>query len=224
MTAGKPVVDTYSALCGRSARHAAVRHAYRYRLRLVEDMLRRYPGGTVLLDVGSGSGDYAAEAAATFGLEACLLDMNPERLAAGQAKGEKLRGVRADAAAFPFRDETFDYVLAMNSLRYVASPGKALAECRRVLRPGGPLVIIDHNRHSPETWLGGREKGRCFTAGQLTGLVEKAGFSVIQRKMLFMMPSFTPGFLVGAVSAVGRLLTPLLGGLYAEIFVAAVRP
>jgi len=49
--------------------------------------------------------------------------------------------VRADVAALPFRDGVFDAVKATEILEHVPDTAAALAECRRVLRPGGHVVI-----------------------------------------------------------------------------------
>ena len=51
--------------------------------------------------------------------------------------------VAGDALRLPFRDEAFDAVTISFGLRNVASPGAALAEMRRVTRPGGRLVVCE---------------------------------------------------------------------------------
>ncbi len=51
--------------------------------------------------------------------------------------------VGGDALRLPFRDEAFDAVTISFGLRNVASPGAALAEMRRVTRPGGRLVVCE---------------------------------------------------------------------------------
>jgi demethylmenaquinone methyltransferase / 2-methoxy-6-polyprenyl-1,4-benzoquinol methylase len=55
----------------------------------------------------------------------------------------KLSFVAGDALRLPFRDEAFDAVTISFGLRNVASPGAALAEMRRVTRPGGRLVVCE---------------------------------------------------------------------------------
>ena len=55
----------------------------------------------------------------------------------------KLSQVAGDALRLPFRDEAFDAVTISFGLRNVADPGQALAEMRRVTRPGGRLVVCE---------------------------------------------------------------------------------
>ena len=68
---------------------------------------------------------------------------------AGQQDGQlrdgrgRLGFVAGDALRLPFRDGAFDAVTISFGLRNVASPGAALAEMRRVTRPGGRLVVCE---------------------------------------------------------------------------------
>jgi demethylmenaquinone methyltransferase/2-methoxy-6-polyprenyl-1,4-benzoquinol methylase len=55
----------------------------------------------------------------------------------------RLGFVAGDALRLPFRDEAFDAVTISFGLRNVAGPGAALAEMRRVTRPGGRLVVCE---------------------------------------------------------------------------------
>jgi demethylmenaquinone methyltransferase / 2-methoxy-6-polyprenyl-1,4-benzoquinol methylase len=55
----------------------------------------------------------------------------------------RLAFVAGDALRLPFRDESFDAVTISFGLRNVADPGAALAEMRRVTRPGGRLVVCE---------------------------------------------------------------------------------
>jgi demethylmenaquinone methyltransferase/2-methoxy-6-polyprenyl-1,4-benzoquinol methylase len=60
-----------------------------------------------------------------------------------QSPPGKLSLAAGDALRLPFRDEAFDAVTISFGLRNVASPGAALAEMRRVTRPGGRLVVCE---------------------------------------------------------------------------------
>lgn len=52
--------------------------------------------------------------------------------------------VRAPAEALPFADRSFDSVVVTYALCSVEDPARALAEVRRVLRPGGELIFVEH--------------------------------------------------------------------------------
>jgi demethylmenaquinone methyltransferase/2-methoxy-6-polyprenyl-1,4-benzoquinol methylase len=61
----------------------------------------------------------------------------------GKQHGGRLGWIAGDALRLPFRDEAFDAVTISFGLRNVADPGAALAELRRVTRPGGRLVVCE---------------------------------------------------------------------------------
>ena len=52
------------------------------------------------------------------------------------------------AGALPFHDHTLDYVVASHVLEHVANPIAALAECYRVIRPGGILYLVVPDRRA----------------------------------------------------------------------------
>ena len=56
----------------------------------------------------------------------------------------------ADGEALPFSDDSFDLVYCHGVIQYTAHPAKMLAECRRVLKPGGQAIFMVYNRIS---WL-----------------------------------------------------------------------
>ncbi|MEI6466031.1 MAG: methyltransferase domain-containing protein [Verrucomicrobiota bacterium] len=62
------------------------------------------------------------------------------------------------ACALPFHDHSLDYVIASHVLEHVANPVAALAECYRVVQPGGIIYLVLPDRRA--TW----EHGRTLTA------------------------------------------------------------
>jgi demethylmenaquinone methyltransferase/2-methoxy-6-polyprenyl-1,4-benzoquinol methylase len=74
-----------------------------------------------------------------------MLQEGRSRRGAGRGRHRlgRLGFAAGDALRLPFRDESFDVVTISFGLRNVASPAAALAEMRRVTRPGGRLVVCE---------------------------------------------------------------------------------
>ena len=110
------------------------------------DALRLQPDDE-LLEIGCGGGAYLHLALETVA-RAAAIDHSPEmiRLAAAQnadalAEG-RLELVYADAAALPFEDGRFTCAVSTGVLGFIPDAGRAFAEWRRVLRPGGRLAVF----------------------------------------------------------------------------------
>ena len=103
------------------------------------------PGDRVL-DLAAGTGTSSLTFAAT-GADCVACDFSLGMLRVGRARPRESRGrlsyVAGDALRLPFRDRSFDAVTISFGLRNVASPSGALAEMRRVTRPGGRLVVCE---------------------------------------------------------------------------------
>lgn len=95
--------------------------------------------GRDLADIGGGTGNYAL-ALAREGWRPVVVDRSAQMLAHATAKG--LDTVRADATRLPFADESFDAVMLVSMLHHIDDPARALAEAKRVLRPGGSLAVM----------------------------------------------------------------------------------
>lgn len=95
--------------------------------------------GPELADIGGGTGNYAL-ALAGEGWQPTVVDRSAQMLAQASAKG--LKAVRADATRLPFADVSFDAAMLVSMLHHVDDPAQALAESKRVLRPGGRLAVM----------------------------------------------------------------------------------
>jgi SAM-dependent methyltransferase len=147
--------------------------------------------GTSLLDAGTGDGSYAIEAAAR-GAEVTGLDIDPAMLAAAKERA-RVRAVQPHFVegrieALPFAAASFDVVLAITALCFIADPIPAVRELARVLRPGGTLVEGDLARYSVwavrrrvRGWLGSptwrSAHFRC--RGELRRAMAAAGLQVV---------------------------------------------
>ena len=134
-----------------------------------------------VLDVGSGDGA-AASALAPYCRSLTCIDTNPRLIGAARERLRRFASVRtqvADVHALPFRDASFDSVLMFHTLTYAERPARALAECARVLRPGGRLVLLclDEHRQSEVTSRYG-ERHPGFSPRAVRGLLTRAGLTV----------------------------------------------
>ncbi|QKS31244.1 MAG: Ubiquinone/menaquinone biosynthesis C-methyltransferase UbiE [Accumulibacter sp.] len=109
------------------------------------------PGWRVL-DVAGGTGDLALAFARKLGDQGqiWLTDINHAMLARGRDrlcdKGFIVPVAQCDAEKLPFPDEHFDCVTVAFGLRNMTHKDRALAEMRRVLRPGGRLLVLEFSQ------------------------------------------------------------------------------
>lgn len=144
---------------------------YAARADLLEAALRSHVEGVGLaLDLGSADGPSASwfrEAAQ----RTVSLDIDPRGLRSG--------GVCGSALALPFEDSAFDAVSAFDVIEHCEPEATALAEVRRVLRPGGRFVMSV----PAYTWAWtdfdvANGHHRRYTKGRAVAAVEHAGFTV----------------------------------------------
>lgn len=98
--------------------------------------------GTRILDVAAGTGT-SGRALTARGARVTACDISPGMLAVGRLRHPALDFVVGDGCHLPFAEGAFDAVTISFGLRNIADPGAALAEMRRVTRPGGRLVVCE---------------------------------------------------------------------------------
>lgn len=119
-----------------------------------EHLLRRVgirPGWHVL-DAGCGSGDFLPWLTELTGPEGRVsaVDLAAENVALAGARADAAHVTQGDVRELPYADASFDAVWCANTVQYLDDDGlqTALAELRRVVRPGGTIAIKDLDAHS----------------------------------------------------------------------------
>ncbi len=95
---------------------------------------------------------------------------------AGDYYGDRLPVLRFDGQTMPFRDRSFDVVILFEAIYYLPQPEKFLAECRRILRPRGTLLISTVNREWSD-FNPSPMSVRYFSARELKEFMTQHGFA-----------------------------------------------
>ena len=111
----------------------------------------RLSRGDHVLDIGCGAGASVAYLRRRYGMATVGLDLSAALLAEGAQSPGGSALVQARAEQVPFADDCFAAVLCECMLSLCQDPGAVLQEIRRVLRPGGYLILADVYARLPES-------------------------------------------------------------------------
>lgn len=141
---------------------------------------QQLPATGAMLDVGCGSGQTMSWFRSRHpGWKTTGIDVAPEGLAAAAAAGEHV--VEASALDLPFPAASFDVIITFDVLQHLPLDGgdrQALREMRRVLRPGGWLVIRTNAQAIPYTADDPAYNFHKYTSTELREKLTNAGFAV----------------------------------------------
>jgi SAM-dependent methyltransferase len=159
---------------------AAENYWFQRHLVVYEALLSRCAG--VVLEAGCGEG-YGAELLAGVAGHVIALDYDALAIAHVGTRYPRVSAVRTNLVALPVGDGRADTVVSLQVIEHLWEQERFLRECRRVLRPGGALLLSTPNRI---TFSPGRETPinpfhtRELSAAELAGLISDAGFADVE--------------------------------------------
>ncbi|PWH06983.1 demethylmenaquinone methyltransferase [Brachybacterium endophyticum] len=107
--------------------------------------------GERVLDLAAGTGTSTA-ALVDAGADALAADFSTGMIEEGRRRQPHIPFIAADAQELPFADDTFDAAVISFGLRNVYRPRRAIAEMRRVVRPGGRVVVCEFSTPTSKTF------------------------------------------------------------------------
>jgi SAM-dependent methyltransferase len=228
---GNPQFDQIAAEYDESLPPHVVEHYLEKRSRFVFDHL---PAGGSVLDVGCGTG-VLAQRIAEAGYEVSGVDPSQGMLSVLERSAPAVEAKAGSGTDLPFPDDRFDLVYCVAVMHHIADPAavrSTLAEMVRVAKPGGLVLVWDHNPRNPY-WKSlmarvpqdtGEE--RLIGEEELLGGLRAAGAKALTIEQNGMVPDFTPPRLLGLAARAERLAerTPGLRRLCAHNVVLARAP
>jgi SAM-dependent methyltransferase len=183
-------------LADLEARHWWFRGRRALCMALEEATRNGHPTGRVL-DAGAGVGGFL-DSLGPVGTQLHHLDASATHLRACRMRGHG-RGVQADSEHLPFKTDAFDLVCLFDVLEHLDDDGAALTEVRRVLRPGGRVLI--HVPAHPLLFAQNDEVSghrRRYTRRRLRRVVEESGLEVqrLSGSDLLLLPLIAPAVLI----------------------------
>jgi len=163
-----------------------------------------------MLDVGCGTGMFAsAVRLALPELKIVGIDLVAEMLAKGASRWRLHSGhvfpVQGDSERLPFDSASFEIVTCANSFHHYPRQDRAIAEMRRVLKPGGRLMIIDGYRDNLWGWFiydvcvaGVEGDVRHPSAARFRELMTQAGLGAIAQRV---HPGLAPFLITEGIAA-----------------------
>lgn len=135
--------------------------------------------GAVVLEAGCGEG-YGADRIAGVARAVVGVDYDPATVAHLATAYPRVRAVRGNLVTLPFAAGSFDLVANLQVIEHLWEQPRFLAECRRVLRPAGTLLLTTPNRltFSPPNRPMNPFHTRELSPAELTELLTGAGFAV----------------------------------------------
>ncbi len=161
-----------------------------------------FSGEPMVLDVGCGTG-FATEGLLEKVDTVYGLDQSEHQLEKAYAKfgkrGPPVHFHRGDAERLPFATNSFDIIWSSGSIEYWPDPVRALREFRRVVKPGGQVLVVGPN--TPDNPVAGALADAMmlfYDEYEADRMFKTAGFEEVRHK--FMGPSYEPKVAITTVA------------------------
>lgn len=135
-------------------------------------------------DLGCGEG-YLTIETARWARRVIAVDRSTAVIdrARAMARRRKVKNIlyrRGEIEQVPLAEASVDLVLLSHALHHADHPARALAECHRILKPGGRLLVLDLREHQ-EAWVRARlgDRSLGFSDDRLRHLLREAGFEAL---------------------------------------------
>lgn len=123
-----------------------------WRKKAIRLLRKRQPKPRLMLDVATGTGDFALEALSLHPDKIVGIDISAGMLEVGRQKikkqglSDRIEMLQADSENLPFEDNMFDAVIVAFGVRNFENLPKGLREINRVLKPGGVVTILEFSQ------------------------------------------------------------------------------
>jgi SAM-dependent methyltransferase len=225
---GADQVDHLPLTGERTVPGLAVENYWFRRHEVVYEAIAADCDGATVLEAGCGEG-YGADLLAGSAHRVLALDYDPATVAHVRARYPRVTVARANLVALPLPDASVDVVVSLQVIEHLWEQERFLGECRRVLRPGGTLLVSTPNRI---TFSPGRDTPlnpfhtRELDPDELAGMTRDAGFDGVGVRGLHHGPRLRAmderhGGLIEAQTALALSGAPWPAELTADV--AAVR-
>jgi len=157
------------------------------------------------LEIGTGTGRFSLPFGIVDGVE-------PAAAMRRVAEGHGLTVLDAKAEALPFPDNTFDFALMVTTICFVDDADLACREARRILKPGGELLIglVDADSELGKRYEAHKSESpfyrdaRFFSVSELTEIMANAGFENFSYHQTLFQPLENPEALEPVEEGFGR--------------------
>lgn len=213
--AGNPHFNHIAGEYDESLPAHVVEHYLAKRVAFIE----RHSPGKAVLDVGCGTGVLASRLAAA-GFEVTGVDPSEGMLEVLKERDPALRAVHGSATALPFADGEFDLTLCVAVMHHIASAEevrRSLGEMVRVTRPGGKILVWDHNPRNPYwRFLMARVpqdtgEERLIPEAEILAGLKAGGAELDSQAQLGLVPDFVPPKLLGAAARAEQAVEHIAG-------------